>query len=169
MRIPKARVPNLAAEMLRALTADNDIETESPREVQADIEAVLVQYIQDEQEISEQARELVSRRGLPPDHLGKVRAQLADQRKIKLGEEAIDYILDQLIEMLMHSHNVEEVYAPDHQLRRLLRTPLRKLNDVDQELDQAVRLQMKHVQEGTQMWEVEYQRIMEDVRRRKGL
>jgi uncharacterized protein len=169
MRIPKARVPALAAEMLRSLTADGDIETDSPKEVQADIEAVLVQYIQDEQEISDQARELITRRGLPPDHLGKVKQQIAEQRKMKLGDEAIDYLLDQLLEILMHSNNVEEVYAPDHQLRRLLRAPLRKLNDVDDEVDKAVRLQMKHVQEGTQMWEVEYQRIMEDVRRRKGL
>jgi hypothetical protein len=69
----------------------------------------------------------------------------------------------------MHSHNVEEVYAPDHQLRRLLRRPLREVGDVDEQLDHAVRGQMKHVQEGTQMWEVEYQRIMEDVRRRKGM
>lgn len=162
-------MPALAAEMLTALTADGDIETESPREVQADLEAVLSQYVQDEQDITDSARELLSRRGLPPEQLGKVKQQLADQRKIKIGDDATDYLLDQLIEILMHSHNVEEVYAPDHQLRKLLRTPLRKLASLDDEVDQAVRGRMKHVQEGTQMWEVEYQRIMEDVRRRKGL
>jgi hypothetical protein len=169
MRIPRSRVPALAAEMLGALVAAGDIETESPREVQSDLEAVLNQYVQDEQDITDGARELLTRRGLPPEQLGRVKQQLADQRKIKIGDDAIDYLLDQLLEILMHSHSVDEVYAPDHQLRKALRTPLRKLANLDDEVDQAVRGRMKHVQEGTQMWEVEYQRIMEDVRRRKGL
>lgn len=169
MRIPRARVPALAAEMLHGLTENGDIEASSTAEVQADIEAVLNQFIRDEQEITDAARELLARRGLPNTQLGKVKAQLADQRKIKLGDDAIDYVVDQLIEFLMHSHNVEEIYAPDHQLRRILREPLRRLAIVDEEVEQAVRNQLKHVQEGTQMWEVEYQRIREDVKRRKGL
>jgi uncharacterized protein len=169
MRIPKSRVPALAQEMLRGLTEKGDLETATPREVQNDIEAVLNQYIRDEQEVSDGARDVLSRRGLPPAQLGKVKAQLADQRKIKLGEEAIDYLVDQLIEFLMHSHNVDEIYAADHDLRRILREPLRQLVSLDDEIEQTVRGRMKHMQEGSQMWEVEYQRIMEDVRRRKGL
>lgn len=169
MRIPRARVPALSAELLRGLTEKGDIETSSPREVQADIESVIQQYMRDEQDISDTARDTVARRGLPQEQIGRVRQQLAEQRKLKLGEEAIDYIIDQLIELLMHSHNVDEIYAQDHQLRRILRGPLRALALVDEELEQAVRGQLKHVQEGTQMWEVEYRRIMEDVRRRKGL
>jgi hypothetical protein len=40
---------------------------------------------------------------------------------------------------------------------------------MDASLDAQVRGQMKHVQEGSALWEVEYQRILEDVRRRKGM
>ncbi len=169
MKIPKARVAPLAKEMLRALTENEDIETEAPNEVALDIESVLNQYIRDEAEISDKARDMVARRGLPQSQLGRVKKQLADQRKLQLGEDAIDYIVDQLIEFLMHSHNVDEIYAADHELRRMLRVPLRKLLAADGELDAAVRGQMKHMQEGSAMWEVEYQRILEDVRRRKGL
>jgi len=32
-----------------------------------------------------------------------------------------------------------------------------------------VRGKLKHMEEGTRTWEVEYARIMEDIRRRKGL
>ena len=39
----------------------------------------------------------------------------------------------------------------------------------EQSLVDEVRGQLKHVQEGTGLWEVEYRRMMEDVRRRKGL
>lgn len=169
MKIPKPRVPQLAQEMLRALTEHNDIETEAPSEVALDIASVLNQYIKDEFEISEKARDTVSSRGLPPAQLGRVKKQLADERKIQIGEEAIDYIVDQLIEFLMHSQNVDEIYAPDHQLRLRLREPLRRVLAADGELDAAVRGQMKHMQEGSATWEVEYQRILEDVRRRKGL
>ncbi|HEX2730664.1 MAG TPA: DUF507 family protein [Polyangiaceae bacterium] len=169
MKIPKARVPQLAKEMLRGLTAEGDIETETPAEVELDLQSVLNQYVKDEQDLSDKARELMARRGLPQSQLGQIRTQLAEQQKLKLGDEAIDYIVDQLIEFLMHSHNVEEIYAPDHRLRRVLREPLRGLQQMDASLDAQVRGQMKHVQEGSALWEVEYQRILEDVRRRKGM
>ncbi|MEN9581734.1 MAG: hypothetical protein RJA70_4743 [Pseudomonadota bacterium] len=169
MKIPKSRVPQLAQAMLRALTEHNDIETEAPAEVALDIESVLNQYIKDEAELSEKARDTVASRGLPGDQLGRVKRQLAEEKKIQIGEEAIDYLVDQLIEFLMHSSNVDEIYAPDHQLRLRLREPLRRVLAVDGDLDSAVRGQMKHMQEGSAMWEIEYQRVLEDVRRRKGL
>ncbi len=169
MRIPKSRAASLAQEMFRALVEHNDIETETPREVERDLEAVINQYIRDEQALTERAREMMQRQAAPSSQLGRMKRQLAEQRKFKLGEEAIDYIVDQLIEFLMHSHNVDEIYAPDHRLRRLLREPLRRVLNSEGEVDTAVRSRMKHMQEGSAAWEVEYQRILEDVRRRKGL
>ncbi len=169
MRIPKSRVPQIAAEMLQSLLEQGDIETESPKEVELDLAAVLNQYIRDEAEITDKARDVMGRRGLPSSQLGQIKRQIAEQRKFKLGDEAMDYLVDQLIEFLMHSHNVEEIYAPDHRLRRLLRDPLRKVQNFDGAVDEQVRGRMKHVQEGSALWEVEYQRILEDVRRRKGL
>jgi hypothetical protein len=32
-----------------------------------------------------------------------------------------------------------------------------------------VRGRLKHVKEGTSMWEIEYRRMMDDIKRRKGL
>jgi hypothetical protein len=71
--------------------------------------------------------------------------------------------------MLMHSANVEEIFAEDYELRRKLRDPLRKQAAVDQEIDAEVRSKIKHVKEGTSVWEVEYRRMMDDIKRRKGL
>lgn len=169
MRIPKSRVPQLASEMLRGLLEHEDIETASPAEVELDLQAVLNQYMRDEEEISTKAKEVITRRGLPSSQLGQVKRQIADQRQFKLGDDGLDYLVDQLIQFLMHSHNVEEIYAPDHRLRRILREPLRKLESIEGAVDAQVRGRMKHVQEGSALWEVEYQRILEDVRRRKGL
>lgn len=169
MRIHAAKVPQIAAEMVQSLTSDKSIETENPKEVVLDIEAVLNQYIRDEQEVSEKAKDMMQARNLPQTELGRVRRLVADQKKLKLGDDAIDYILDQLLEMLMHSQNVEEVFAEDYELRRRMREPLRRQLTDEEDLQKEVRAQLKHVEEGSALWEVEYRRIMEDIKRRRGL
>jgi hypothetical protein len=125
--------------------------------------------VKDEQDISERARDLIAQRSMPQSEVGRMRKLVADQKHVKIGEEAIDYLLDQLIEILMHSSNVEEVYAEDHVLRVRMREPLRKQFAAEDQLEQEVRGRLKHVKEGTQLWEVEYRRMMEDLKRRKGL
>lgn len=169
MRLHGARVPQIAAQMVEQLTSGGAIECQSPREVQSDLESVLNQYIRDEREVSEKAKDLLASRGLPPTDLPRLRKLAAEQRRIKLGDEAIDYLLDQLLEILMHSANVEEVFAEDFELRRLLRDPLRSQLVDEEKLQEEVRGQLRHVKEGTALWEVEYRRMMEDIRRRKGL
>jgi hypothetical protein len=169
MRLSSAKIPSIAHEMVGLLVHAGDIETASPKEVQADLESVLGQYVRDEQEVNDKAKELLAARGLPQTEFNKLKKLLASDRKIKLGDEAIDYLLDQLVEMLMYSTHVEEVFAEDVQLRLRMRGPLRNAAADEQKLHEAVRGQLKHVQEGTAVWEVEYQRMMDDIRRRKGL
>lgn len=169
MRLYSAKVPSLANQIVTALTKEGEVETNSPREVQLDVEAVLNQYVRDEQEVSERAKDLLAQRSLPQTEFGRIKKLVADERKIKIGDEAIDYILDQLVEMLMHSANVEEIFAEDYVLRRKMRDPLRAEASQEQELQAEVRAQLRHVQEGTSMWEVEYRRMMDDLKRRKGL
>ena len=169
MRLHSAKVPQIASEMVDALVKGGDIETESPNEVKADIEAVLGQYIRDELEVSDRAKDFLAQRNMGPNELNRIKKLMADERKIKIGEDAIDYLLDQLVEMLMHSGNVEEVFAEDYVLRRKMRDPLRKQLGEEQDLQAEVRERLKHVQEGTALWEVEYRRTLEDIKRRKGL
>lgn len=169
MWLHKTRIPKIAQEMIGALIKDGDIEAERPAEVQLDVEAVLGQYLTDVQDINDRARDMAAARGLKGAEVGRIRKLLADQKKVAIGDDAIDYLLDQLIEMLMHSHNVDEVYAADFELRRKMRDPLRREQTAEEGLDQEVRGRLKHVQEGTQMWEVEYRRMLDDIKRRKGL
>lgn len=169
MRLSSAKIPSIAAEMVTLLTSGGDIETSAPREVQADLESVLSQYVRDEQDVNEKAKELLAARGLPATEFTKLKKLVATDRRLKLGDEAIDYLLDQLVEMLMYSNNVDEIFAEDVHLRLKMRGPLRKAAADEEKLQEAVRGQLKHVQEGTAIWEVEYQRMMDDIRRRKGL
>jgi len=169
MRLHSARIPKLAKEMVSPLLQEGDIEAESPGEVEMDIVAVLNQYMRDEQAVSDRAKEILAQRGLPQGEFGRIKKLVADERKIKIGEDAIDYVLDQLVEMLMHSANVGEVFVEDYVLRRKMREPLRRLTSEEDELQAEVRAQLKHVKEGSSVWEVEYRRMMEEIKRRKGL
>ena len=169
MRLQVAKVPQLAREIVDALLAEGDIEAPSPDEVRSDVESVLAQYARDEADVTERARELQAKRGLGPGELGRLRHLVAEEKHIRIGDEAIDYLLDQLVEMLMHSSNVEEVWSEDVDLRRHMREPLRRQDQLEEQLQAEVRGKLRHVQEGTAVWEVEYRRVMEDIKRRKGL
>jgi hypothetical protein len=169
MRLYSGKVPAIAAEVVRALLASKDIEAESPKEVESDVAAVLSQYLVDEREVSERAKDLLERTGKPQTEYQRLRTLAADEKGIKLGDETLDYLLDQVVEMLMHSHNVDEVYAADVELRRKMAPIFKKHMAVDSAVDAEVRAQLRHVKEGTRDWEVEYAKVLEQVRRRKGL
>ena len=169
MRLYSGKVPTIAGEIVKTLTEQSDIETGSGREVQADIEAVLNQYLRTEKEAGDKAKDAMQSRGIPPTDFSRMRKLAAEQMGIKVGDETIDYLLDQILEILMHSANVDEIFAEDVELRRKMAPILKRHMAVDEELEQEVRGKLKHVQEGTRTWEVEYNRMMEDIRRRKGL
>jgi hypothetical protein len=169
MRLYSGKIPNIASEVVRALLAANDIESESPREVESDVASVLKQYLADEREVNERAKDVLERTGKPQSEYQRVRALVADEKGIKVGDETLDYLLDQVVEMLMHSSNVEEIYVEDVELRRRMAPVFKKHMAVDAALDAEVRAQLRHVREGTREWEVEYARVLEQVKRKKGL
>jgi len=169
MRLYSGKVGPIAAEIVRALLDAQDIEAARPTEVQADVESVLQQYIRTEKEASDKARDAVQARGLPATDVGRMRKLAAEQMGIKIGDESIDYLLDQILEILMHSANVDEIFAADVELRRKMAPVLKRHMAVDEDLEREVRGKLKHVEEGSRTWEIEYTRMMEDIRRRKGL
>ena len=169
MRLYSGKVSPIATEVVRALLAAKDIEAETPKEVEADIAAVLNQYLSDEREVNERAKDVLERTGKPQSEYQRVRALVADEKGIKVGDETLDYLLDQVVEMLMHSGNVDEVYVEDVELRRRMAPVFKKHMAVDSSLDAEVRAQLKHVREGTRDWEIEYAKVLEQVKRRRGL
>ena len=169
MRLYSGRIQTVASEIVKTLVKAGDIETEAPQEVEADIASVLTSYVEAERDITDKAKDLMQSRGLGTQELARTKKLIAEQRGVKLGDEALDYVLDQIVEMLMHSQNVEEIYAEDVEIRRKTAAILNKEEQVGEEVDRETRARIKHVQEGTRTWEIEYRRVMEDIRRRKGL
>ena len=169
MRLYSGKIPAIATETVRALLAANDIEAESPKQVEADVSAVLTQYLSVEREVNERAKDVMERTGKPQGEYPRVRQLVAEEKGIKVGEDALDYLLDQVVEMLMHSNHVDEVYVEDVELRRKMGPVFKKHMAVDSALDADVRAQLRHVREGTREWEVEYARVLEQTKRKKGL
>jgi hypothetical protein len=169
MRLYGAKVGPLAQEVVRSLITAKDIETDSQREVVADIEAVLKSYIDTEKIVDEKTRDLLQRTGRGTGDFGKVRQQVAEHHHIKVGDDALDFLLDQVVEMLMHSNHVEEVFAEDVALRRKMAPIFKKYMGADAELETEVRGQLKHLKEGTSQWDIEYSRVLEATKRKRGL
>src|SRR5688500_4803487 len=126
MKLNRNSLGSLSRSIVGALVEAGNIETEAPKDVERDLESVLSGYLNQLDQVLSRARDLVQQRGLPQGEYGRLKRLCADQAGIKVDEEALDYILDQLVNMLLHSDNVEEVFAADHELKRRMRPFLRE-------------------------------------------
>jgi hypothetical protein len=169
MRLFSGKVTTISEEIVRTLTGDGDIEAEQPAEVVLDIESVLKEYLRFERSISEEAKNRMELRGLPYAQLGKLRNQVAKEKGAPQSDDVLPYLIDQILHILFHSRNVEEIFAEDTELRKKVAPVMRKHMDVGGELDEEVRSKIKNLEEGTATFEIEYQRIMGDMKRKKGL
>jgi hypothetical protein len=169
MRLFSGKIPVISAEIARELKDGGDIETEEIAEVEEDIAAVLKEYLRTDRELVERAKDLLEIRGLPYSQFSRVKKAVADDRGFGVGDDALDYIMSQLIGCFMHSKFVEEVYSEDAELRRKMKPILRKHMSVDEEVDEEVRKRIKNLEEGSQSWEVEYRRVQEQIMRKRRL
>jgi hypothetical protein len=168
MRLYAGKVTPISTEVVRALLASNDIEAEAPREAEADVAAVLNGYLTTEREVNERAKDLLEKSGRPGTELGRMRQLVADEKGIKLGDEALDYLLDQVVAVFHHSRHVDEIYAEDVELRRKMAPIFKRHMAIDAGMDTEARAQLKHLKEGTPAWDIEYGRALDRAKRKKG-
>ena len=169
MRLFSSKIPHITEVVTRTLVDAGDLEISNRDEFKRDVEAILKEYLRKDREITEAAKDLLEARGLPYSELYKAKRQLAEREDFAIGEESVNWIANQLGEMFMQSQWVEEVFAEDTALRRTLKDILRRNMQADDDLDREVRKHLKHLEEGTTSFEIEYQKQLEMVRRRHGL
>lgn len=169
MRLHRGTLPDLSRKIAKALIDSGDIEVGDRREAEQDLESVLTSYLNQVDQVVERARDLAHQRGLPQGEFGRIKNLAAEQAGVKVGDDALDYVLEQLISMLMHSPNIEDVFVDDLALKRRMRPFLRASDDVDERLEAEVRSRLKHVEEGSRTWEIEYARMKADIKRRRGM
>lgn len=171
MKIYRKVIPKIAKDIIRSLLANKAIEVEDGHrdEAELDVAAVMVEYMNELDRITHDAHEAIQRHGLGIESLGRAKRSIADTRKIVVGEGAEEFVVDRLIAGLFESKNIEEVFAEDHEIRKMVRDAMNKYVGVDEELDREVRGRLKNLREGTAEWEVEYGRLIEQMRHTKSL
>lgn len=169
MRLYRGKIEAIADDVIRTLTSQELIEVENHAEAKLDIESVLKEHLRLDREIMEEAKNRMEARGLGYSQLGRVKGQIAKERGSADGEETLPYLLEQILNILFHSNNVGEIFAEDTELRKLIAPILRKHMDVDTDLDREVRSKIKNLEEGTSTFDVEYSRVMEQIKQKRGL
>ncbi len=171
MRLYPKVIPILAREVIGKLTADHDIEVEAVRmgDAEMDLAAIMREYLSGEEKVNQATREALERRGYDHSKFNQVKREMADVRGFKLGDEGIEWTINQMLEFLLISRNVEEVFSEDHTMRAKIFQLMKKHLDVDDEIDREARGRLKHLQEGTSAFEVEYGKMVDQIRRARGL
>lgn len=171
MKIYHSKVPVIAEELAGALIREEAVEVseEDKREFYLDIESVLLSYIDTDKRIHDEAQDLLSSRGFDFSYFHRLKRDVAKKYNFALGDDAIDWITEQLIELLLHTPHVEEVWADNNDIRRISRPILLKHTSYDEALDVEVRKRIKNLNEGSLAWDIKYQQVLDEVRRRKGL
>jgi hypothetical protein len=169
MKLYGAKVPIIARDIIRQLTAAEQIEVNNQEEAELDIQSVLKEYIRRDREVTEESKDMIEHRGISHGQFGKVKRMIADRKGHGLGEDGILWMCNQILETFMQSQFVEEIFATDSELRRKMTEIMRRHMLVDEELDAEVRTRIKNLQEGSAHWEVEYGRVMDQIKRKRGL
>jgi hypothetical protein len=169
MRLYASKIPHITDAVTRALVDQGDIEVTDRDEFKRDVESILKEYLRKDREITESAKDILEQRGLPYSDLYRTKRMLAEREDFAIGEESINWIAAQLLELFMRSQFVEEIYADDTKLRKIIKEVLHRNMQADEDLDREVRKHLKHLNEGTSSFEIEYQKQLEAIKRKHGL
>src|SRR3954447_8127821 len=167
MRLYPKVIPIISREVVQQLMQDGDMEVEPMRvaDAEMDMSAIMREYLANEERVNQATREALERRGYDHSKFNQVKREMAEVRGFKTGDEGIEYIINQMIEFLLISRNVEEVYSEDNVLRKKIFDVMKRHLDVDDEIDKEARARLKHLQEGTSAFDIEYNKTVEQIRR----
>jgi hypothetical protein len=169
MKLYPGKIDTISADIIGQLVNDGDLEVSERHEAELDVASVLKEYLRVDRELTERTKDVLEIRGLSHSAFGRTKRALAEKQDFGLGEEGMSWICTQLLETFMQSRHVDEIFAEDAVLRRKMKEILRRHMSVDEELDKQVRDRIKNLEEGTQSWELEYNRVMGQIKEKYGL
>ena len=169
MRLYSGQFNLIAGEIVKSLLAAELLDVLDPSEAELDVVSVLRSYNRATRQVTEHAREIAASEGSGSNE-GRIRHRLARERGLKMGVDALEYVVNQIIEVFLQSAHIEEIYGTDRDLRAKITPVIKKYTENrDEELDVAVQGKIRNLKEGSAAWDIEYERVMGRVRQRKGL
>ena len=171
MRLYRSQIPRLAEDIIGTLALSGDIvvEVSLRPEAEQDIRAIMEEYLRQEHRVVQETREIMEQRQITYDQFGRIKGQVADSKGHPTGDDGIRWIVGQILENFMISKYIDEVFGEDRAMRRAIMGLFRKHLVEEADLDREVRSRLKNMRPGTNKWDIEYRRVMEDVRRKRGL
>jgi hypothetical protein len=171
VRIYPKQIPNMSRDILKALMDNGDVEVLPAKveEARKDVGAVLSEFLRMERQLDDLAKDVLASRGWSSSHYGEARRVAAEARKVPQGDEAVEYVVNQMLEALMSSANFEEVFAEDHVMRKRIVGIIREHMKLDEEIESEARRRLKNLEEGSRDWDIAYRKTVEEIRRLKGL
>ncbi len=171
MRLYRSQIPRISEDIIGTLQLDGDIVVDNAdrAEAEQDIRAILDEYLRQESRVVQETREFMEVNQITYDQFGRVKSQFAEKRTHPTGDDGIRWIIGQVLENFMISRYVAEVFGEDRKMRKTLMRLFRKHLIEEADLDREVRSKLKNMRPGTEKWEIEYRRVMDDVRRKRGL
>src|ERR687896_2001170 len=105
MRLYPKVIPIISREIIQKLMQDSDVEIEPMRiaDAEMDMSAIMREYLANEERVNQATREALERRGYDYSKFNQVKREMADVRGFKMGDEGIEYVINQLIEFLLIS------------------------------------------------------------------
>jgi hypothetical protein len=166
MRIYRERIPSISRQIVTILISNELIEVEDDlrEEVELDIASVVEEYGRTDRELGEKAKDIVAMRNLDYSYTHKIKGKLAREKQFGLGEDGIEWIINQMVEMLLQTRHVDEVFGEDNDLRRTIAPILKKELGVADQMDVEVKKRIRNLTEGTSDYEIEYQKVLQKVR-----
>src|SRR5262245_3604109 len=142
MRLYPKAIPTISREIVSTLMTDKDIEVEALRigEAETDLTKLMREHLSAEEQVNQATKEALARRGYDYSKFAQVKREMADVRGFQMGDEGIEFLIGRMLETLITSRNVEEVYADDPTLRKKIIKIMRKHLDVDDEIDREARV-----------------------------
>jgi hypothetical protein len=170
MRLYGSKIPTIMREVVQILIDREFVEIEATNlaEVELDVESVLKEYLRAERQLTEEAKDLAHEQGLDYSAHNKIKRRLAEKRRFGLYEDSVGYIANQIIETLLHTRHVEEIFGADNDLRAAIAPVLRQHMAGQEAFDAEVRRRLKNLEEGTTEWEIRYRQTVERLRSLRG-
>src|SRR6218665_3055037 len=116
MRVYPKVIPIISREVVQRLMQDGDVELEQMRvsDAEMDLSAIMREYLANEERVNQATREALERRGYDGAKFSQVKREMADVRGFQLGDDGIEFVINQMLEFLLVSRSVEEVFSDDH-------------------------------------------------------
>ena len=171
MKLYRSRVEDISKKIIKDLTEGEHIEVlpENLLETEADLQAVMIEYLKRDQRLRDTVREQMVSLQIPFGEYGKTRSRIAKEWGHPLGQQVERYLAQQFVESFFVSPYVEEVFASDSTLKRVIQDILLEFHVDEDALRDEAREKIKNIPENSSEYEIRLEQALREVRIRHGL